>query len=97
VSNKSFSGFSIDSNWLASHNDQGLFGVALCATILVFLFVNAYFQARGAERALALFLITYVLMTSFTEVTFNDVSPYLLDLTVAASLLVAPTATRMPP
>jgi hypothetical protein len=32
--------------------------------------------------------VSYCLVASFTEVGFTDVSPYLLDLTVAASLLV---------
>jgi hypothetical protein len=40
------------------------------------------------QRALALFLITYCLVASFTEVGFTDVSTYLLELTLAASLLV---------
>jgi hypothetical protein len=31
-------------------------------------------------------------VASFTEVGLGDASPYLLDLTVAASLLVAPPA-----
>jgi len=97
LSNKSFNGLSIDSNWLASYNDQGLFGVAVCATILIFLLVKAYLQAQGIHRALALCLVTYVLVASFTEVTFTDVSPYLLDLTVAASLLVPSVARRLPP
>jgi hypothetical protein len=96
LSNKSFNGLSIDSNWLASYNDQGLFGVTICAVILVFLLVKAYLQAQGVNRALALFLVTYVLVASFTEVTFTDVSPYLLDLTVAASLLVPASAHRVP-
>ena len=56
--------------------------------ILVFLLVTAYFQPRGVQRALALFLVTYCVVASFTEVGFTDVSPYLLDLFVAASLLV---------
>jgi hypothetical protein len=90
LSNASFDGFPIDSNWLASYEEQGLYGVVICAMILVFLFVAAYFQPRGVQRALALFLVTYCLVASFTEVGFTDVSPYLLDLTVAASLLVAP-------
>jgi len=88
LSNVSFNGSPIDSNWLASYQEQGLFGVVLCATILLFLLVTAYFQPRGVQRALALFLVTYGLVASFTEVGFTDVSPYLLDLTVAASLLV---------
>ena len=88
LSNSSFNGLPIDSNWLASYEEQGLFGVVLCATMLVFLLVMAYFQPRGVQRALALFLVTYCLVASFTEVGFTDVSPYLLELTLAASLLV---------
>jgi hypothetical protein len=88
LSNVSFNGFPIDSNWLASYQELGLFGVTVCAITLIFLLVNAYFQPRGLQRALALFLITYGLIASFTEVGFTDVSPYLLDLFVAASLLV---------
>jgi hypothetical protein len=88
LSNVSFNGLPIDSNWLASYEEQGLFGVVLCATILIFLLAAAYFQPRGVQRALALFLVTYCIVASFTEVGFTDVSPYLLDLFVAASLLV---------
>ena len=62
--------------------------MVVCAAILLWLLVTAYFKPRGVQRALALFLVTYCLVASFTEVGFTDVSPYLLDLTVAASLLV---------
>ena len=96
LSNSSFNGLPIDSNWLASYEEQGLFGVVLCATILVFLVVMAYFQPRGVQRALALFLVTYCLVASFTEVGFTDVSPYLLELTLAASLLVPSAEGRRP-
>jgi hypothetical protein len=88
LSASSFNGLPIDSNWLASYQEEGLFGVVVCATILVFLMVTTYFQPRGLQRALALFLVSYCLVASFTEVGFTDVSPYLLDLAVAASLLV---------
>jgi hypothetical protein len=88
LSSTSFNGLPIDSNWFASYNMLGLFGVVVCAIMLLFLLVKAYFQPRGLQRALALFLVTYCLVASFTEVGFTDVSPYLLDLTVAASLLM---------
>jgi hypothetical protein len=88
LANKSFDGLPIDSNWLASYQEQGLFGVAVCAAMLLFLLVLAYFQPRGVQRALALFLVTYCLVASFTEVGFTDASTYLLELTLAASLLV---------
>ena len=96
LSNDSFNGLPIDSNWLASYQTQGLFGVVVCATILLFLLVTAYFQPRGVQRALALFLVAYCLVASFTEVGFTDASMYLLDLTLAASLLVPSAAGRRP-
>lgn len=88
VGNDSINGLPIDSNWLASYMDQGIFGVAVCAVIVLFLFITAWFQPSGVRRSLALFLVTYCLVASFTEVGFTGASPYLLDLTVAASLLV---------
>ena len=90
VSNASFNGFPIDSNWMSSYEQLGLFGVAICVIILIFLLTTAFFQPRGVRRALALFLIAYCLVASFTEDGFTDVSPYLLDITLAASLLVPP-------
>ena len=92
LSNDSFNGLPIDSNWLASYQAQGLFGVTVCAAILLFLLVAAYFRPRGAERALALFFITYCLVASFTEVGFTNATPYMLELALAASLLATPTA-----
>ena len=88
LTNANFNGLSIDSNWLSSYQQEGLYGVVVCAMILVFMLVTAYFQPRGVRRALALFLVTYALVASFTEDGFTDVSPYLLDLTLAASLLL---------
>lgn len=93
MSNGSFGGIPIDSNWLESYNQQGLIGVAVCAAVLLFLIVTAYFQPRGVQRALALFLITYCLLASITEVGFTDATTYLLELTLAASLLV-PSASK---
>ncbi|MGH3219670.1 MAG: hypothetical protein ACRDPY_13335 [Streptosporangiaceae bacterium] len=92
LSNDSFNGLSIDSNWLASYQTQGLYGVALCAMMLLFLLVTAYFTPRGVQRALALFLVIYCLIASFTEVGFTDASMYLLELTLAASLLMPSVA-----
>ncbi len=94
LSNKAFNGLPIDSNWLSSYFDLGLLGVIICATMLLFLLVAAYFQPRGAPRALALFLVTYCLVASFTETGFGDASTYLLELTLAASLLVSSAVNK---
>lgn len=90
LSNSSFNGLPIDSNWLSSYQEQGLFGVTVCAAILLFLLVAAFFQPTGARRAIALFLVTYCLVASFTEDGFTDATPYMLDLAVAASVLLPP-------
>jgi hypothetical protein len=90
LSNSSFGGLPIDSNWLSSYQEQGLFGVGVCALMLLFLLVSAYFAPRGVHRAMALFLTIYCLVASFTEDGFTDATPYLLELALAASLLVPP-------
>lgn len=94
LSNASVNGLPIDSNWFASYMMEGLLGVVVCATILVFLYVTAFFQPPGPRRALALFLVTYCTLSSYTEVGFTDASTSLLHLTVAASLLVTPLMRR---
>ena len=90
LSNKSFNGLSIDSNWLAVYLDQGWVGVVLDASLLLILIFMAVTHRRGIRRAAALFLITYCLVASITETGLSDASPYLLHLVVAASLLAAP-------
>lgn len=93
LSNANVNGNPIDSNWLAAYMQEGLFGVVVCASILVFLLVAAFFKSSGVQRAIALFLVTYTLLASFTEDSFTDVSPYLVYLTVAASLFMT-TSSR---
>jgi hypothetical protein len=92
LSNQGVNGLAIDSNWLAAYYDQGIFAIVVCAAMLLFLLVAAYFQPRGPQRALALFLVTYCLVASFTETGFSQPSTYLLELTLAASLLVQSAA-----
>ena len=88
LSNGTFGGLPIDSNWLDSYESQGLFGCIICGLILLFLYVAAAQKERGLKRAIALFLITYCLIASFTEDGFTDTTPYMLDVMLAASLLV---------
>lgn len=94
LSNGTFGGQPIDSNWLSSYQDQGLFGVIICSAILVFLYVAAGFQADRTKRALALFLITYCLLASITEDGFTSPTTYSLDLMLAASLLIPFSLTK---
>lgn len=90
LSNKSFNGLPIDSNWVATYLDQGWFGVSINAMLLLLLLLLAMVHPRGPRRAVALFLVTYCLVASITETGLGDASPYLLELVVAAALLAAP-------
>ena len=90
LTNKSFNGLSIDNSWLATYQDQGLFGVVICAAVLISLLMLAATRPRGPCLAVAIFLIVYCMVASWTEVGLGDVSPYVLDLAVAASLLAVP-------
>ena len=55
--------------------------------MLLLLLAMVATHVRGPRRAVALFLIVYVLVSSVTETGIGDASPYILDLVVAASLL----------
>jgi hypothetical protein len=90
LSNKGYSGLPIDSTWIASYYDLGLIGIGIVASMLIFVLVTAYFRPQGTRVALALFLVTYIIVTSYTETGISDASPYLLELVLAASLLAIP-------
>ena len=94
LSNKGIDGLPIDSNWLAAYYDLGLAGIAICLSLLFFVLVSAYFQPRSTQTAIALFLVTYLMVTSITETGLSDASAYLLELTLAASLLARPAMKR---
>jgi hypothetical protein len=52
-------------------------------------------HVRGVRRAVALFLIVYGIVASVTETGTGDASTYLLDLAVAAALLVPEPGRRL--
>ena len=90
LSDQSFNGLPIDSNWVASFWDQGWFGVVVQAAMILLLLLMAIAHEPGPQRATALFLIVYCVVASFTETGLGTPSPYLLDLAVAGALLSSP-------
>jgi PST family polysaccharide transporter len=81
-------GLPIDSGWVATYQNQGIVGWIIEGLIFLVLILTALLRPRGPTRAIALFLIVYCLFDSYTETGLGEASPYLLDLTLAASLLV---------
>lgn len=88
MSNNSFHGLPIDSNWVATFLDQGWFGLIVQASCLALLFLMATTHVRSPRRAVALFIVSYCVVASITETGLGQPSPYMLDLVIAASLLV---------
>ena len=88
LSNEGSNGLPIDGAWFAAYYDLGLLGVAIVAAYLLFVLVNGFFQVSSTRRALALFLVSYLMITSYTETGLSDPSMYLFELALAASLLV---------
>ncbi|WP_306320222.1 MULTISPECIES: O-antigen ligase domain-containing protein [unclassified Streptomyces] len=92
LGDKSFGGLPIDNSWLAVYNEQGLIGVALVASVILVLGGVAMLRPPSLQRACAIFLISYVAISSYTEAGLGDASPYLLHLALAATLLATPAA-----
>lgn len=97
LSDQSFKGLPVDSNWVATFLDQGWFGVVVDAAVMLLLLLMAASRERGPQRALALFLIVYCLIASITETGLGTASPYTMELAVAASLLVPALPRSGPP
>ena len=91
-SNPATNGLPIDSSWISIYQDQGLVGEVLVSAALMLLLMTALCRARGPTRAMALFLIVYCIVAGISESGLGGASQYLLDLTVAASLLTFPSA-----
>lgn len=92
ISNESIDGLSIDDTWMATYLDQGIVGDVLVGSFVLLLLVLAIMRPRGPPTAVALFLVVYCMVASVTETGLGGATPYLLDLTVAASLLAASPA-----
>ena len=96
MSNDSFDGLPIDSSWFSAYLDQGIVGDVLDGLVLVSLVAVALTRPRGPGKAIALFLVVYCTVSSFTETGLGQPSTYVLDLAVAMSVLMPPLVSRTP-
>ena len=96
MSNLSYNGLAIDSNWIGTYLDLGLVGVGIEMLILVVLLVTALTRPSGPGRAVAIFLVVYCIFSSITETGMSGPSVYLLDLAVASASLVRPPGGGRP-
>jgi len=90
MSNLSYNGLPIDSNWVGTYLDLGLVGVLIEVGLLVVLLVTALIRPSGPSSAVALFLVVYSTFSSITQTGMSGPTVTLLDLAVASSLLIRP-------
>ena len=88
MSNDWIQGQAIDSSWLDVYQNQGLVGDLIVGSTLLFMLLLALFRPRGPARAVALYLVVYCLLASFTEDGLGEASQYMMDMVLAASLLI---------
>ncbi|HXW78251.1 MAG TPA: hypothetical protein VEJ84_02065 [Acidimicrobiales bacterium] len=89
--NPAYDGLPIDDSWVEAYQDQGLVGDIFVGAIFLVVLLLALLRPRGPARAMALFLLVYCFIASFTETGMGGASTYLLDMTLAASLLALPS------
>jgi O-antigen ligase len=89
---KSIDGIPIDNGYLATYHEVGKVGLVVVVTILVVLAARALVEATPANRALAVFLVTFVAIASYTETGIGDMSAYVMHLVLAGAMVVTPMA-----
>ncbi len=93
LTDKSIEGLPIDSGYLSVYHEQGRVGVAIMTLIFVVYLARILSRRPSAARAMALFLVVYVLIASYTETGIGDMSGYVLHLVMAMVLVVVPVVT----
>jgi hypothetical protein len=96
MSNLSFKGLPIDSNWIGTYLDLGMFGILAEVVLLLALLITALRQPSGPGRAIAIQLTVYCIFSSITETGLSSPTPYLLDLAVASACLGRPVRSSSP-
>lgn len=96
MSNLSYIGRAIDSNWIGTYLDLGLVGVVLEILLLLVLLVTALTRPAGPARAVAIFLVVYCIFSSITQTGMSGPSVILLDLAVASAVLARPSGRVRP-
>ncbi len=80
LSNKTVFGRAIDNGWLAIFHTQGFIGIGIVAVLLLVLLGKVGFERDPLARSIALFLVCYSLVSSYSETGIGDVSFYFLGL-----------------
>lgn len=94
LTDKSIEGLSIDSGYLSVYHEQGRIGVAIIVAIFVLYLARILTRRPSMPRAIATFLVVYVLIASYTETGIGDMSSYVLHLMLAMVMVLMPMVKR---
>ncbi len=94
LTDKSIEGLSIDSGYLSIYHEQGRIGVAVMVIIFVVYLARILTRRPSMPRAIATFLVVYVLIASYTETGIGDMSSYVLHLMLAMVMVLMPMVKR---
>lgn len=94
LTDKSIEGLSIDSGYLSIYHEQGRIGVVVIVLIFVLYLARILTRRPSMPRAIATFLVVYVLIASYTETGIGDMSSYVLHLMLAMVMVLMPMAAR---
>ena len=94
LTDKSIEGLSIDSGYLSIYHEQGRVGVAIIVAIFVLYLARILTRRPSMPRAIATFLVVYVLIASYTETGIGDMSSYVLHLMLAMVMVLMPMVKR---
>jgi hypothetical protein len=84
---KSIDGVPIDNGYLATYHEIGKVGLVAVLVVLAVLAVRTLAHTAPANRALAVFLIAFVAIASYTETGVGDMSAYVMHLVLAGAML----------
>lgn len=94
LTDKSIEGLSIDSGYLSVYHEQGRIGVAIIVAVFVLYLARIITRRPSMPRAIATFLLVYVLISSYTETGIGDMSSYVLHLMLAMVMVLMPVVGR---
>jgi hypothetical protein len=91
---KSIDGLPIDNGYLATYHEAGKIGLVIVCVAMAVILLRAFSYPKAANRAMAIFLLTFVAVASYTETGIGDMSAYVMHVLLAGILLTPLTLAQ---
>jgi hypothetical protein len=91
---KSIDGLPIDNGYLAAYHEAGKIGLVIVCTAMAVITLRAFAYPKAANRAMAIFLVGFVAVASYTETGIGDMSAYVMHVLLAGILLTPLTLAQ---